>query len=224
MERDLDLIFLEWDLNPAYKEERSKSIEYYSGGNFLDIGAFLGAYSYFLSHKAFDGSFFISCEPDKRFIKDLDLNLVKLKEKFPRINYSSLNDPFGDGGKIKINTPNIGPNGEIGHPQFMSVFGEDEAEKEILKSITVDDLISFSGIEMDELSFIKIDVEGAEFAVLKGMKNVLEKNLTICLEIHKTFLPVGQSEKLIRQTIEEKDFNCLYEIDRGDQVICYYRK
>jgi FkbM family methyltransferase len=51
-----------------------------------------------------------------------------------------------------------------------------------VKSITVDDFVFRNNIKPD---FIKIDVEGAEWNVLSGMKNVLaQDNLTMLVEIH----------------------------------------
>ena len=44
----------------------------------------------------------------------------------------------------------------------------------------------FDNFNLKDISFVKIDVEGEEVKVLKGMKNTLSSNLPqLCVEIHK---------------------------------------
>ena len=66
-----------------------------------------------------------------------------------------------------------------------------------------DDLISVKSVSLDEYcrlndvtpDFIKIDVEGAEMKVLKGMKDILTSKVNILVEIHETDLKYFDSSK-----------------------------
>jgi hypothetical protein len=51
---------------------------------------------------------------------------------------------------------------------------------------TLDYLVQSSGIKHEQVNWIKIDVEGAEYDVLKGAKNILSKsgNISLLIEIH----------------------------------------
>jgi FkbM family methyltransferase len=51
---------------------------------------------------------------------------------------------------------------------------------------TLDYLLELSGIKHEDVNWIKIDVEGAEYDVLKGAKNILSKsdNISLLIEIH----------------------------------------
>lgn len=61
-------------------------------------------------------------------------------------------------------------------------------EKQFLEvqANALDYLLWSNGIKYEDVNWIKIDVEGAEFEVLKGAKNILSKsnNISLLIEIH----------------------------------------
>ncbi|MEQ8361387.1 MAG: FkbM family methyltransferase [Cyclobacteriaceae bacterium] len=73
----------------------------------------------------------------------------------------------------------------------------------IIEGKSKDDLISVNSITLDEYcttmnivpEFIKIDVEGAEMKVLKGMRDILSSNVKLLIEVHETDLKYFQSSK-----------------------------
>ena len=79
---------------------------------------------------------------------------------------------------------------EYGHPVFLNYSNNAPSmigENKIIKSISLDELVKTKKIYP---KFIKIDVEGAEFSVLQGMRNILENfTPTIMIEKHPTLLP-----------------------------------
>jgi FkbM family methyltransferase len=162
-------------------EESYSSYSFYDGGNFFDIGAFNGIYSYLLAPKA-NNDYFVSFEPDSRFLNFISFSLENLSMHFQNIKFKLIQTPVGNGEYVNFNLPNIGTNGEIGHPCF---FG-DESKQEGVKSISLDKFITDTNIIP---SLIKIDVEGAEFNVLNGAKELLSQyKPKIILEIHNNYL------------------------------------
>ena len=73
----------------------------------------------------------------------------------------------------------------------------------IIEGKSQDDLVSVRCITLDEYcttrnifpDFIKIDVEGAEMKVLKGMTEILSSKVKLLIEIHETDLKYFQSSK-----------------------------
>ena len=53
---------------------------------------------------------------------------------------------------------------------------------------TLDSLLQENGISVNEVNWIKIDVEGAELEVLKGAHNILSKSkdISLLIEIHSS--------------------------------------
>jgi FkbM family methyltransferase len=86
-------------------------------------------------------------------------------------------------------------------------------------------------IRKKELPFpniMKLDVEGAEYFALIGMKNLLVSNNAprkIFIEIHPTFLyefkVTGEEIKNILESVGYKE---IFKNQRGDQYHCIYRK
>ena len=62
------------------KEEADMVYKLYDGGDFIDIGAFNGFYSFLLSTKAKDNDNFINCEPNSLVLSELYDNLSVLKK------------------------------------------------------------------------------------------------------------------------------------------------
>jgi hypothetical protein len=81
---------------------------------------------------------------------------------------------------------------------------------------TVDTILNESGISIDQINWIKIDVEGAELEVLKGATNVLSKSkdISLLIEIHniedgKTLYEPIMA--LLNNYNFEKEFEKIYE-------------
>lgn len=55
-----------------------------------------------------------------------------------------------------------------------------------VRANTLDHLIESEGIRLEQINWIKIDVEGAELEVLKGAKSILSKsnNISLLIEVH----------------------------------------
>ncbi len=195
------------------KDEADMVYEMYNGGDFIDVGAYSGFYSFLLSTKANDNDNFISCEPDSVIHSELFDNLSVLKKIFNNINYSVITHPINNGKEVAI------AHDDWGHPCFQDVSQIDEKNKSISKkfrSTTVDNLVSSLSLEP---KFIKIDTEGAEFDILEGMQETLKKfKPKIMLEKHPTMLPKNISIEFINKMLIDHKYKPNF-INKNDLAI-----
>ena len=67
---------------------------------------------------------------------------------------------------------------------------------------------------------VKIDVEGAELAVVRGLASVLRAGEThdVFIEIHPGLLPDGASPEAVRGSLREAGFRLAWTARRGDEI------
>jgi hypothetical protein len=87
--------------------------------------------------------------------------------------------------KIKLYLPGEDSGNTI-YNTIISDRARDEEKFVEVNANTLDYLLQSKGIKQEEVNWIKIDVEGAEFEVLKGAANILSKSKDIALliEVH----------------------------------------
>jgi FkbM family methyltransferase len=101
-------------------------------------------------------------------------------------NIKSLNYAvYSKQGKIKLYLPNE----QAGHTIYNTVISDRaQSEKKFVEveASTLDCLLQSNGIKQEDINWIKIDVEGAEYEVLKGATNILSnsKDISLLIEIH----------------------------------------
>jgi len=168
-----------WQTNPTLRRESHESYAAYEGGDLIDVGAFHGWYSWLLAPKAAPGNCFVSCEPDERIINDLLRNLATFARIFPKIPLAFVSRPVGNGGGMTIQNPGGG------HPQYASDLTAEGANR----TLKLDVLAATLNVRP---TFVKIDVEGAEYGVLQGMEQIMaDLHPAIMLEIHPQWQPAG---------------------------------
>lgn len=169
-----------WSHFPTTVLESSQALHVYQGGDVLDIGAFHGWYSVLLGPKANAGDCFVSFEPDPDALPMLRAMLRDLGRHFPSVEFSVITQPVGDGGDVAASWPP----GSLSHPRFS---GGGEASS--MPSLSVDEFVPRHELRP---RLVKIDVEGAELAVLEGMRETLaEHRPALMLEIHPEWQPDG---------------------------------
>lgn len=137
----------------------------------LDIGGHLGYFSCISGDIAKNGSVHVF-EVDPKC-----LSLIKDNLKLNKIDNVQVHNYAVSDLKEKIKIP------EYENPNPSLVINSNLSEEYIeVQSVVIDDFLLKNNINPD---FIKIDIEGAEWKALNGMKKTLENsNATILLEIH----------------------------------------
>jgi FkbM family methyltransferase len=168
-------------LNSTIREE--EIIEYFQpkeGDIVVDVGAHVGRYTLIASKLIGPTGKVLAIEANPTNLEMLNRN-IKLNRT---INVTSLNYAvYSTETKIKLYLPGE----ELGDTIYNTIM-EDRAKK-IEKFIevnakTLDSLLQSNDIR--QVNWIKIDVEGAEFEVLKGSTNILSKSkdISLLIEIH----------------------------------------
>ncbi len=200
-------MFGPWKSWPRLKKEAEIVFSLYAGGDFIDIGAAHGFYSFLLAPKAKINDTFVQCEPDPSAKKDLISNLRVFKKIFNHIKLEFVFDPISNGRFVNRQET------DYGHPVYLSKIKNNKNDK-IIKSKTVDDLVKNLNLVPN---FIKIDVEGAEYEVLQGAKNTLKKyGALLMLEKHPTLIPENINFKMIDDFLNEAGYerkNLVFEDD-----------
>ncbi len=138
----------------------------------IDVGANIGYYSRACS-KYTKGLQIIGIEPDLKNLAYCSMNLrdrndislfqMGLGEDFGRFNVSIPNYAKKRLGESKFNTG------------LMSAIGNET--KEGIRFFKLDEFCKFMRIEFRDISWIKIDVEGFELKVLRGMEELLKNSI-----------------------------------------------
>lgn len=184
-----DYINSQMFLNGIYEKNILTNIQklFPNGRIFLDIGANIGVHSCYLSGN-FDSV--LSYEP---VLNTFDL-LAYNTRRYP--NIKKFNFGLSDRehvAQIKIDHKNYGAS---------SIKTELTANSEKIQLKTLNSLLSDDIIT--QVDFIKIDVEGHEINVLKGMTNILEKgNATIGIEYK-------ENQIALKKFLEHYDYKYFY--------------
>ncbi|HET7644427.1 MAG TPA: FkbM family methyltransferase [Nitrososphaeraceae archaeon] len=148
----------------------------------IDIGAHLGRYALISSNRVGREGKVITIEANplilEKLKKNLELNQIT---NTIGLNYAV----FSEKTKIKLFFPREGLKNTI----YNTIMSDRSANSEKFIEVnadTLDNILYTVGIDLEDVNWIKIDVEGAELEVLKGSANTLakSKDISILIEIH----------------------------------------
>jgi FkbM family methyltransferase len=148
----------------------------------VDIGAHMGRYTIIASKRVGTNGKVVAIEAHPGNFEMLNRN-IKLNQL---ANVISLNYAvYSKETKIKLYLPEE----ESGYTIYNTIMSNRAGTEDKFVDVnaqTVDYLLELNQIKEERINWIKIDVEGAEFEVLKGATNVLSKSKDIALliEIH----------------------------------------
>lgn len=189
-------------------------------GLFLDIGANIGTTSIYFKRNLDKDIKIIAFEPCKANYKMLRVNYI-LNDYESEAKLEN----FGLGNQqckmnFHVNKENPGASGVV------AKYEKEENYDEVINITTLDDYISDNKINVDNIKYIWIDVEGFEPDVIEGSMNLLSKR---AIPIHMEFSPylwenTGKFDKIIKllSSVYSKfiymseilsDKECLYDIE-----------
>src|SRR5919106_1368830 len=146
----------------------------------VDVGAHMGRYTIIASKRVGANGKVVAIEahPNNFEMLNRNIELNQLTNVIP-LNYAA----YSKDKKIKLYLPEV-ESGYTIYNTIMSNRARTEDKFVEVNANTLDYILQLKGI-MD-VNWIKIDVEGAEFEVLKGASNVLSKSKDIALliEVH----------------------------------------
>lgn len=166
------------------------------GDTVVDVGACNGDYT----------SFFVHCLGATGKIYSIEL--------MPQV-YSYLEMRFGNFKNIQFINAAVSDKTDIEDiyaadtNQMNNITGKYGQKIGEIRSITLDELL----VNEQEISLIKIDVEGAELKVLHGAKNILKKTKTLLLEVHQDDI-WPEIRKIL---LEDNAFEC-YNVETDEKI------
>jgi FkbM family methyltransferase len=178
----------------------------------VDIGAHMGRYTIIGAKRVGAQGKVVAIEahPGNFEMLNSNIKLNQLTNVIP-LNYAV----YSKETKIKLYLPEV-ESGYTMHHSIMSSYVftkyKDKTEDKFVEvsANTLDYFLQLEGIT--DVNWIKIDVEGAEFEVLKGAHNVLSnsKNISLLIEVHgkDTYEPIIKS---LRSYNFKIDFEKTYE-------------
>ena len=174
---------------------------------FLDIGAFVGYYTFYVAKYKNLSADIISIESNPEFAKDI-LEAIKLNNLN---NITVLNETLSD--KVSDQYVYREMSIEIDNQNKYNEIDKNFLKEAILKkSNTLDNLNINLKKSENSVNILKIDAHGAEAKILGGGKKILQDVNYILLELHtdldiETYSP-GYTKKKVILDLIENNFNC----------------
>jgi len=161
------------------------------GSTVVDIGAHIGTHTVSMSKAVGEKGTVIAFEPQIKIYQELLVNLELNQLTNVRANLTALGSRFG---YIKMDAPKLGNEGSVGFSIGLP------------KSGNIVELRTLDSYNLNNVSLIKMDVEGVEDMVLAGAKKTILRNKPVILiEItgHTTDIPVDKSntKELVRREL-----------------------
>jgi FkbM family methyltransferase len=156
---DSDSVFI---LSPEYEDWMWSHLHLRKGDVFVDVGAHIGKYTVQLAKVVGDKGLVVAIEPHPENFQILQENirLNALKNVIP-LNLAA----WSGEGRLRLF---IGDRRD--HHSLKRDFGRGSI---VVKAAALDNVLS--GLRLEKIDWIKIDVEGAELEVLKGLQDTLKR-------------------------------------------------
>ncbi|HYY71292.1 MAG TPA: FkbM family methyltransferase [Nitrososphaeraceae archaeon] len=183
------------------------------GGIVVDVGAHYGRYAIIAAKRVGPKGKVIAIEADPKnfYMLNKNIKLNELSEHVITLNYAASSNK----SKVKLSIPE---KKSSGHTIYSSIITSRAPTEKFIEvnANTIDNLLHENGISLEQVNWIKIDVEGAELEVLKGTINIFSKSkdISFLIEIHD----VGNGKTLYEPIMDllndynfKKEFEKIYE-------------
>ena len=189
------------------------------GDTVIDIGAHIGRYTLISSKRIGQNGRVLAIEANPAVFNMLNKNInLNHLTNVKSLNYAV----FSEKTKIKLFVPGDNLDFTI-YNTVMTDRSRKYSEKYVeVEANTLDNILQQNQINPEDVNWIKIDVEGAEYEVLKGATNVLSKSKDIALLIEIHNLSNGTNYyKPITDLLKSHNLNIEFEktYDKGDKQI-----
>lgn len=205
------------DFEPGREDDILQRFNPVEGQVVIDVGAHIGRYTLLSSKLVGPSGRVIAVEAHpynfQMLKRNLDLNNMTNVTPFNCAAYSE------DGSSLNLFLPGE----DHGKTIYNTVMGKRATTEKSLSipALKMDSIVRQAGIEESQVNWIKIDVEGAEYEVLKGAQNILSKsgNLSLLVEIHN--LQNGNFYSEIMDLLAQNEFRIVYEqiYDGGERHV-----
>ena len=178
----------------------------------IDVGAHIGPYTLKASKRVGSNGRIIAIEadPENFDILKRNIQLNKLTNVIA-LNYAA----YSKEDKIRLYLLKVDKSSYTKYNTVMIDRAEYYNEKSFVEveANTLDYLLQSNGIPVEQVNWIKIDVEGAEFDVLKGAKNILSKstNISLLIEIHNLTTHNTTLYEPIKELLHSYNFKIEFE-------------
>ncbi|MCL4874156.1 FkbM family methyltransferase [bacterium] len=183
-----------------------------AGDTVWDVGSYVGIYSIFSSHPAGRDGAVYAFEPEPAAHALLNGNIALNGIGNVKPMRMALSDSNGKGRIYSALTDAVAIH-SLRHYASLSESGFE------IDLATGDSLVQEGRVPPPDV--VKVDVEGADYHVLKGMRSALSRPECrfLLIEVHPKLLPgFGASERDVRQAIREAGFTVDEELQRGDEI------
>ncbi len=191
----------------------------------VDVGAHIGKYTIIASKRVGPNGKVVAIEadPDNFDLLSRNIQLNKLSNVVT-LNYAV----YSEKKRLKLYLPT--GKGESSYTKYNTIISDRAQHKDRFLEInadTLDSLLLSNTIRQEKVNWIKIDVEGAEYEVLKGAKDILSKcaDIALLIEIHN--LSQGSNlYKPIKEFLSLYNFKIEFEepSDNGERHIIARKK
>jgi FkbM family methyltransferase len=170
----------------------------------VDVGAYLGRYTFICSNRVGEEGKVVAIEANPVVFEKLRKN-VELNQSTNIIclNYAVYSEKSKK--KLFLREQSIdtiySPHNTVMVGRDKLTYNRSKDERFVnIDANTLDNIIHATGINSEDVKWIKIDVEGAELEVLKGAKDILSKSkeLAILIEVHH----LEENKNLYKDIIE----------------------
>ncbi len=159
----------------------------------IDIGSHIGSYAIVASKSVGQDGKVVAIEADPTnfdiLIQNIHLNKLT---NVVALNYAV----YSKETRIKLYLPNS-DRSDVSYTKYNTVMNQRAHGEEKFVDVsanTLDSLLQQNGISPENVNWVKIDVEGAEFEVLKGATEILSKSIDINLLIEIHNLSEGKNQ------------------------------